>query len=80
MNQVKGDAIDIFFELLNEEFPGGDFATKFRIYCGTQRLGQAFFNSLPTVYQSQLRAGSWDPFYSNSWGAIYNAIDYLTKG
>lgn len=78
---IREDDIDVFFGLLDEEFgPGSDFASKFRVYCGTQRLGQAFFNSLPTKYQNQLRVGSWDPFYSNTWVGIQNAIDYLTKG
>jgi hypothetical protein len=42
-----------------------------------QRIGQAFFNALSPGDQKRLRATDFDPFYDNSSGVVYTAIEYL---
>ncbi len=74
------DVIQIFFSLISEEYDyDKPYYTDFLHRTVTQRLGQAFVNTLPIEYQRKLRASGWDPFYSNEWASVYNAIDELTR-
>jgi hypothetical protein len=69
--------IEAFYTLLSEEY-GKDFYSYFIMYSATQRLGQAFFNSLPPQFQLRLGDSNHDPFHSNSWASIVEAIEFLT--
>lgn len=44
-----------------------------------QRYGQAFFNALNEESRQRLSGSLADPFYRDSFSAIEDAIEYLTK-
>jgi hypothetical protein len=71
------DRVKLFFELVSEE-EDHDYYSDFIVRSATQRIGQAFFNSIPVDYQRRLRGTSHDPFYSSSWMEIYDAVEFLT--
>lgn len=52
------------------------FATRVR---KGDRVGQAFFNALSHNDQARLRGTPHDPFHSDNYGALYDAIDFLTR-
>lgn len=44
---------------------------------GTLRVGQAWFNLLEPKDQELLRGTGYDPFYSNAWGDVVGALEYI---
>lgn len=42
------------------------------------RVGQAFVNALSHEDQVRLRGTPHDPFHSDNYGALYDALDFLT--
>ena len=70
------DLVTSFFQLISEE-DGHDYKSDFVKRAENERIGQAFFNTLPPDYQKKIRGTSHDPFYKSNWMEIYDAIDFL---
>lgn len=73
MNTLQQE-LAAFFGLLNPEYRKG-FERRMR---DGQRLGQAFFNSVPISMQRELQTSGKDPFHRVHPDHVRQAIDHLT--
>jgi len=50
-----------------------------RLATRRERLGQAWFNSLPVDDQDKLRGSLYDPFHKTKWADILKALRFLLE-
>lgn len=65
--------------VLNSFLSDAQMSEYIRLIAQGQRRGQAFFNVLDEADQARLRGSLYDPFYFDTPGRLFEAIDYLTS-